>query len=174
MSTQKKISKKTESRQNQYAILGAILLTVIVIGVGFISYYAGRRESTEQQFAPTPIMDVSKYSSSQILGVETHNWQGTIIATDESSVTFSALSRNKSGKIETTEMIAHVLSNTRLLRWDLTAPTPAVQSIGGREAITLKDLTPGNQIVVRASGGADSNNEISATDITMLLTPTKK
>lgn len=174
MSTHKIFSKKTERRQNQYAILGALILTAIVISVGFISYYVGRRDSVEQQFVPTPIIDVSKYSSRQVLGSETHNWQGTVISTGESSVTFSAQTRNQSGTIETETMIAHIRSNTRLLLWNLTAPTSTDQAAVGREAITIGDLTPGSKIVVRASNSADDQNEITATDITMLLTPTIK
>ena len=171
MSTEKKNQNEPQKEGIRIALIGSLIIMVITVGIGATSYYLGKKEGAKEK-SPIPIIDISKTTNQKVLGAKTFNWNGKILKIEPSKLTFSTTIRNENNQVTTKEIIALIKPSTQFLKWDLTKPPAVDQPDTSKEPITFDQLRPGQQIIVQAANDINSNNEINATAISLLITPT--
>jgi len=176
MSTKSKNEEKLPKDRMKIAMIGAIIIVIIIAGIGITSFFVGKKEGAKQQ-SPIPVIDLSKVSrgiSQKVLGAKTYNWSGEISQVAGSKIIFTTKVKNENNILETKEITAIMASNTQLVKWDLTKPPTPDQPDSNKELISPDQLKPGQQIVVKADDNLNDNNEVEASSISLLITPTTK
>lgn len=177
MSTKNKNQNGLPQDKMRIALIGSFIVVIIIISVSIISFYIGKKEGTEQQ-SPIPTIDLSKVSANnnyqRILGAKTYDWSGKVSNVSGSKIVFSTQVKNEQGTIKTREITAVVNANTELVKWDLTKPPSPDQPNSNKEYISLAQIKPGQQIVVRANNDLNGQNEVKADSVSILITPSIK
>lgn len=176
MSTKYQGKEKLPKDRIKIALIGAMIIIIIVAGIGITSFFVGKKEGAKQQ-SPIPVIDLSKVSSGisqKVLGAKTYNWSGEISQVAESEIIFTAQVKNENDILETKKITAIMASDTQLVKWDLTKPPSPDQPDSNKELISPDQLKPGQQIVVKADDDLNGKNEVEASSISLLITPTTK
>jgi len=176
MSTKHKREENLPKDRMKLAMIGSLIIVLIIIGIGFTSFFVGKNEGAKQQ-SPIPVIDLSKISrgiNQRVLGVKTYNWSGEIsqLQLIESKIIFTTQVKNENNILETKEISAIIAPHTQLVKWDLTKPPTPDQPDSNKELISPDQLKRGQQIVVKANDNLNSNNEVEASSISLLITPT--
>ena len=163
--------KKSTPDKSKIALIGSIIILIIVIGIGITSFYFGKKQG-QRQSSPIPVIDLSSSAIPQVLGTEIYNWSGTVISLniDDSKIVFQTSSRGTNGELQTTNITASIDSSTQLFQWDLSRP-PSDQASSNRTPIALSQFKAGQQVVVKANNDIDTQGEIEATTINLIITP---
>lgn len=163
--------KKSTPDKAKIALIGSIIILIIVIGIGITSFYFGKKQG-QQQRSPIPVIDLSSSSIPQVLGTEIYNWSGTVISLniDDSKIVFQTSSRDTNGELQTTNITASINSSTQLFQWDLSRP-PSDQASSNRTPIALSQFKAGQQVLVKANNDIDTQGEIEATTINLIIPP---
>ena len=176
MSTQKKYKsypKKSESQRSKLALFGALVIMVVVLIIGITSYFYGRNEG-QRAASPIPTIDVSQYQGQRVLGAQTKSWHGQIAAVGNSKISMIAQARDSNNELKNIQIEAIIKPSTQIQKWDLTGSN-SVQNPGSNKTdISAADLQLGHEIIVRSNEDINENNEISATSIQVIITPTTK
>ncbi len=166
MSNIEKIIKYIRDDKNRVALVGASLLLIIVLGVGIFSYFLGRNDA-DKFASPIPVIDLSKIASGgqKILGAQIYNWSGEVIALEDSTIIIDDSESSR-------QISATIGTSTELTRWDLT--TPPAPETSNKTVISISDIKPGQQVLVKSSADVNAANEVTADSVTILITPSSK
>jgi hypothetical protein len=170
MSTQQKHKTQSSKDQEKVALIGVILIILIVLGIGVASFYAGKNQGSRKK-SEALIVNISKPSTPMILGDQINNWNGNIIAIDDSKIKFNVSYTDQDNTIKTKTITALVQSSTQLLKWDLTKPSTVDRPGSSKELISMNQLAVGQRVLVQAASDPNDQNEVAATAITVLVTP---
>ncbi|MFA6098861.1 MAG: hypothetical protein WCV50_03735 [Patescibacteria group bacterium] len=176
MSTREKnknSSKNTVAKQTKFSLLASLLVLSLLIVIGVTGYFYGRHDSNKTN-SPIPTIDVSQNQQQKVLGAEIRSWHGKIVAIDGLRISLATKDIGTNSAIQDTTIIAIIKTSTEIEKWDLTKPdnidTP------GQNKTTLKadELRPGQEAIVRSTKDPNEKNEVSASSIQILVTPSTK
>jgi len=155
-------------------MLGSIALLLLILVIAATSYYLGKRETPRTlSESPIPIIQASEITGQQVLGVQTFSWQGIVAGIEDSVVSFSTSVKSADGSISTRQVSALIEPSTELYRWDLTQLPQPDEPVSNKNSIGIDEIKPGQQVVVKAANNIDAENEVTASSITLLITPEK-
>ncbi len=171
MSMNNKNQNSPKRDKMRMAFIGSIIIMFIIVGIGITSFYVGKREALKNK-STVPIINVSRTTGQQVMGTKIYNLSGQITKVEDSKITFVTTIKGDDGNPLTRELSALIKPSTQLLKWDLTKLPSANQPNNTKEKISIDQLKPGQRIVVKFNEDINSLNEIEATNISLLVTPT--
>lgn len=161
--------EKDTHEKFKIARIGSLVILIVILGVGAAAYFSGQKQASSKQ-SPIPIVDVSKLNREQVLGTAIFSWSGTLRSIDQTKLTISTQLKNTEGKYESRDIAILTSSGTQFTRWDLTKPASGTEQ-SPQQKISLTDLKPGQQVIVRANSDLNAQAEVTAASVTSLVTP---
>jgi hypothetical protein len=135
-----------------------------------VSFYAGKNEANREK-SNAAVVDISKSTTPTILGDQINNWNGNIVAVEESKIKFSISYADQDNITKEKTITAYVLSSTQLLKWDLNKPSTIDNPGSTKESISFSQLAAGQRVLVQSASDLNDQDEVEATAITILVTP---
>ncbi len=169
MSNKIKGVKSKPKKQIKLAYLGASIIMMLVVTIGLVSFFVGKNEGSKNK-SSIPVIDVSKNKSQQVLGTKIYSLTGEIQSVENSKIVFSTQIKNDNGEVTTKKLSALIFPNTEILKWDL-SKSVNTQITNSQQPISIDDLQPGQQIVIKSTREINGQNEIEAASINLLITP---
>jgi hypothetical protein len=171
MSSRKNNQNSDTDQKIKTAYIASSVLLVVLLVVGLVSYFYGKKQGEEQGKNIVPIISVKEVAarSSQVKGAETISYNGRVTKVENGKIYFSTQVKQVNGASAAKEIAAVVNSNTQLFRLDLSqAPTPGNTS-DYKQKIPLSELKNGDQIVVQSENDSADDGEIIASIINLLI-----
>lgn len=170
-------NKKQASKGPKPVITSTVIIVlIIIVGISVTSYFFGKKQANDSKSnSPIPIADLSRIDAKsinqKILGEKIYNWTGKIKEIKKSSLIVSTSIKNMDGSYISKDIVALIDKNTIINRWDLTVPPTSGKPNNNKTEISYGDLDSGNRVIIKSSTDLDSNYEVTATDVSLLITP---
>jgi hypothetical protein len=169
MSTEKNFQNNPTARQSKYALIGSFIIILCVVGIGIVSFFIGKKEG-EKQTAPSAVINYNGGGQPAILGDQVNNWNGTIVSIDGNKLVLAVPGATADAPAQ--QISAIITPATQLMKWDLTkTPTAGGSSETGKEFITIDQLSAGQRALVQAKNDINDQQEVAATNISLIITP---
>lgn len=170
MSTKKILQNLSQKEKTRLLAYFSMIALLVIIIISFASFNIGKNQKSSNN-SPIPVVDISKVSSTQrILGQTTYNWTGKIVEKNNFTIVVNISQKDSSGNNTLKDIIATINNNTQIIKWDLTNPPSTDKLNNNKSQITFNDLKVGQEVVVKSSNDINKNNEITASDINLLIT----
>lgn len=176
MSRQEKNPNAVPPDKMRLALVSASVVLVLVLAIGLVSYYVGKKAGEEERQTAVPIISAKAAAGAgqRVSGVSIQSYSGQVVSVEKGKITFSSSIRQSDGSYAKKDIIAVLTPETELLRLDLTTPPSPTGPAANKEKISLADVKKGNSIVVESEQEPNEQSALTARTINLLITPGSK
>jgi len=176
MSRQEKNLNAVPPDKMRLALLAAGVVLVLVLAIGLVSYFEGKKAGKEERQSAVPIISAKAAAGAgqRVSGVSIQSYSGQVVSVEKGKITFSSSIRQSDGSYVKKDIIALLTPETELLRLDLTTPPSPTGPAADKEKISLADVKQGSSVVIESEQEPNDQSALTAKTISLLITPGSK